>query len=155
MSGGLSGVGLETARWLAAKGAGRVVLFGRRDLTPGTEPAIAEMRAAGAEVWTERLDVADRAGLAALLARVRASGFPLRGVIHSAGTLDNAALGSQDKSRFDTVFRAKHDGAAALDALTRIDPIRSLSFIPRWPPCWAGGPDQLRGGQRLHGCTSP
>jgi acyl carrier protein len=58
-----------------------------------------------------------------LLARIRASGFPLRGVIHAAGTLDNAALGSQNKSRFDAVFRAKHDGAAALDALTRIDPI--------------------------------
>ncbi len=123
VSGGLSGVGLETARWLAAKGAGRLVLFGRKGPTAGAEPAIAEMRAAGAEVWTERLDVADRAGLAALLARVRASGFPLRGVIHSAGTLDNAVLASLDKSRFDTVFRAKVEGAAALDALTRIDPI--------------------------------
>jgi acyl transferase domain-containing protein/acyl carrier protein len=123
VSGGLSGVGLETARWLATKGAGRLVLFGRRGLTREAEPALAEMRAAGAEVWAEQLDVADRAGLSALLSRVRASGFPLRGVIHSAGTLDNAALASQDKSRFETVFRAKHDGAAALDALTRIDPI--------------------------------
>ena len=99
------------------------MLFGRKGSTREAEPAVAEMRAAGAEVWVEQLDVADRAGLSALLSRVRASGFPLRGVIHSAGTLDNAALASQDKSRFDTVFRAKHDGAAALDALTRIDPI--------------------------------
>jgi NADPH:quinone reductase-like Zn-dependent oxidoreductase/acyl carrier protein len=123
VSGGLSGVGLETARWLAAKGAGRLVLFGRKGLTREAEPAVAEMRAAGAEVWAEQLDVADRAGLSALLSRVRASGFPLRGVIHSAGILDNAALASQDNRRFDTVFRAKHDGAAALDSLTRIDPI--------------------------------
>jgi acyl transferase domain-containing protein/acyl carrier protein len=123
VSGGLSGVGLETARWLASKGAGRLVLFGRRGLTPEAEPAVAELRAAGAEVWAERLDVGDRAELEALLIRIRASGFPLRGVIHSAGTLDNAALASHDKRRFDTVFRAKHDGAAALDALTRIDPI--------------------------------
>ena len=123
VSGGLSGVGLETARWLAIKGAGRLVLFGRKGLTREAEPAVTEMRAAGAEVWAEQLDVADRAGLSALLSRVRASGFPLRGVIHAAGTLDNATLASQDKSRFDTVFRAKHDGAAALHALTRIDPI--------------------------------
>ena len=123
VSGGLSGVGLETARWLAARGAGRLVLFGRKGLTAVAESAVAEMRAAGAEVWTEQLDVADRAGLSGLLARIRASGPPLRGIFHSAGTLDNAALASQDKSRFDTVFRAKHDGAAALDALTRIDPI--------------------------------
>jgi NADPH:quinone reductase-like Zn-dependent oxidoreductase/NAD(P)-dependent dehydrogenase (short-subunit alcohol dehydrogenase family)/acyl carrier protein len=123
VSGGLSGIGLETARWLATKGAGRLVLFGRRGLTRAAEPAVAEMRAAGVDVWAEQLDVADRAGLSALLSRIRASGFPLRGVIHSAGSLDNAALASQDKSRFDAVFRAKHDGTAVLDALTRIDPI--------------------------------
>jgi acyl transferase domain-containing protein/acyl carrier protein len=123
VSGGLSGIGLETARWLAANGAGRLVLCGRRGLTPEAEPAVAELRAAGSEVCVERLDVADRAQLGALLMRIRASGPPLRGVFHSAGTLDNAAVASQDKHRFDTVFRAKHDGAAALDVLTRVDPI--------------------------------
>jgi NADPH:quinone reductase-like Zn-dependent oxidoreductase/acyl carrier protein len=123
VSGGLGGVGLETARWLASKGAGRLVLFGRKGLPQEAEPAIAEMRAYGTDVWVEQLDVADRAGLSAVLSRIRASGLPLRGIIHSAGTLDNAALASQSKGRFDTVFRSKHDGAAALDALTRIDPI--------------------------------
>lgn len=123
VSGGLSGLGLETARWLASKGAGRLVLLGRKGLTSEAEPAVAEMRAIGAEVWAEQLDVADRAGLSALLSRIRASGFPLRGVIHSAGTLDNAALASQDKRRFESVFQAKHDGTAALHALTRVDPI--------------------------------
>lgn len=123
VTGGLSGLGLETARWLAAKGAGRLVLLGRSGLTHEAESVVAEMRSAGAEVWTEQLDVANRAGLRALLSRIRASGFPLRGVIHSAGTLDNATLASQDKRRFDTVFRAKRDGTAALHDLTRIDPI--------------------------------
>lgn len=123
VSGGLSGIGQETARWLAASGAGRLVLIGRRGLTPEAESAVAEMRAAGTEVCIERLDIGDRVELEASLIRIRASGFPLRGVIHSAGTLDNAAVASQDERRFDTVFRAKYHGASALDALTRIDPI--------------------------------
>ena len=123
VSGGLSGVGLESARWLASNGAGRLVLIGRRAPAPEAESAIAELRAAGTEVCVEQLDIGDRAQLEALLIRTRTSGFPLRGVIHSAGTLDNAAVASQDERRFDTVFRAKYDGAAALDALTRIDPI--------------------------------
>jgi acyl carrier protein len=62
------------------------------------------------------------------LERIRRSGFPLRGVFHCAGTLDNAPLASLDRGRFDKVFRAKLEGAAALDQLTRIDPIEIFVF---------------------------
>jgi NADPH:quinone reductase-like Zn-dependent oxidoreductase/SAM-dependent methyltransferase/NADP-dependent 3-hydroxy acid dehydrogenase YdfG/acyl carrier protein len=128
VSGGLKGIGLETARWLASNGAGRLVLFGRTGLTSEAESVVAELRQAGAEVWTEQLDVGDRTQLQALLERIRRSGFPLRGVFHCAGTLDNAPLASLDRGHFDRVFRAKHEGAAALDQLTRIDPIEIFVF---------------------------
>ena len=123
ISGGLSGIGLEAAQWLAAHGAGKLALFSRRGVTPEAETAIARMQAAGAEIVAEAIDVGDRDALAALLRRLRSEGPPLRGVIHSAGALANAALGNLDAARFETVFRARHDGAAALDDLTRIDPL--------------------------------
>lgn len=123
ISGGLGGIGLETAQWLAARGAGKLVLFGRRGVTPEAEPAIARMKAAGAEIVAEAIDVGDRDALAGLLRRLRSEGPPLRGIIHSAGALANAALGNLDAARFETAFRARHDGAAALDDLTRIDPL--------------------------------
>jgi NAD(P)-dependent dehydrogenase (short-subunit alcohol dehydrogenase family) len=123
VSGGLSGVGLEVARWLAKNGAGRLILFGRRGETPEASEAIGEMRRAGADVWIEALDGADRVALTSLLERIRSGGLPLRGVIHAAGLLDNAALANQNSARFMPVFRAKVETASALDELTRLDPL--------------------------------
>ncbi|MBI5722130.1 MAG: SDR family NAD(P)-dependent oxidoreductase [Burkholderiales bacterium] len=126
VSGGLSGLGLATAAWLAEQGAGRLALVGRRGPTREAEPVIAALRARGVEVIAEALDIADEGALAALLARLRASGPPLRGVWHSAGVLDDAALTQQDEGRFDKVFAPKVGGAALLDRLTRGDALEAF-----------------------------
>ncbi len=57
MTGGLDGLGLATARWLAERGARSLVLIGRRGLdTPGAREAVAEFEADGVQVlargWT-------------------------------------------------------------------------------------------------------
>ena len=123
VTGGLSGLGTEVARWLAGCGAGRIVLVGRRG--PGAQaPALLdELRRSGCEVVAEALDVSDEAALAALLARLRRDGWPLRGVIHGAGVLDDAALIQQDAARFERVFAPKVRGGYLLDRLTRGDPL--------------------------------
>lgn len=121
VTGGLSGLGLEVARWLAAQGAGRLVLVGRRGITPQAAPVIDALRRGGTEVLAEALDVSDTEGLRTLLARVRATGAPLRGVWHSAGVLDDAAVLQQDEGRYERVFAPKVRAGAALDALTRAD----------------------------------
>ncbi len=58
-----------------------------------------------------------------MLLRVRAEGPPLRGILHLAGILDNAALRQQDEDRFARVFAPKIRGAWLLDRLTRGDPL--------------------------------
>jgi acyl carrier protein len=58
-----------------------------------------------------------------LLERVRRAGPPLRGVVHSAGVLDDAALVHQDEARFARVFAPKVHGAWLMDRLTRSDPL--------------------------------
>ena len=121
VTGGLSGLGPVVARWLAERGAGRIVLVGRRGATPDTTPLLDSLRAHGCTVVAEALDVTDAAALGALLARLRAGGPPLRGVIHSAGVLDDALLAQQDDTRFARVFAPKVQGAALLDRLTRAD----------------------------------
>jgi acyl carrier protein len=62
-------------------------------------------------------DAADRAALAGLLARVPA-GAPLTGVVHAAGVLDDATIGSLTPARVDTVMRPKADAAWNLHELT-------------------------------------
>jgi acyl transferase domain-containing protein/NADPH:quinone reductase-like Zn-dependent oxidoreductase/SAM-dependent methyltransferase/acyl carrier protein len=121
ITGGLSGLGLCVARWLAQQGAGQLVLIGRRGITREAEPVLAELRASGVAVLAEAMDVSDERALGALLERVRNESPPLRGVLHSAGVLDNAGLLQQDEQRFQRVFAPKVVGASVLDRLTRSD----------------------------------
>ena len=99
------------------------MLIGRRGVTPEVAPAARRATRAGATVVAEAVDVSDAAALGALLARIRADGPPLRGVVHSAGVLDDAALLQQDAERFARVFAPKVQGGHLLDALTRSDPL--------------------------------
>jgi len=124
VTGGLEGFGFEAARWLVAKGAGAIALLGRRGLeTPGCEERVAGLRAAGVEVSVYRGDVADRASLAAVLEQVRATQPPLRGVVHAASIIADRLTADVDPVGVDAVLRPKLEGALALDALTRDDPI--------------------------------
>jgi NADPH:quinone reductase-like Zn-dependent oxidoreductase/SAM-dependent methyltransferase/acyl carrier protein len=123
VTGGLSGLGLVLARWLGERHAGRVVLVSRRGVTAEAAPVIASLRALGVEVVAEALDVSDESALTALVNRLRVGGPPLRGVIHSAGTLDDAGIPAQDAARFARVLAPKVTGGYLLDRLTRPDPL--------------------------------
>ncbi len=124
VTGGIDGFGYEAARWLVARGAGSIALLGRRGWeTPGCETRVAELEAAGAVVRVYRADVADRAGLAAILDQIRQSQPPLRGIVHAASTIVDRLTADIDPAGIDQILRPKLGGAAALDALTREDPI--------------------------------
>jgi acyl transferase domain-containing protein/protein-L-isoaspartate O-methyltransferase/acyl carrier protein len=123
VTGGLAGLGPVVARRLAEQGAGRLVLISRRGATPAMAPWLDEIRALGTQVVAEAVDVSDEAALQALLQRLRQDGPPLRGVVHSAGVLDDAGLLQQDAGRFSKVFAPKVQGGWLLDRLTRADPL--------------------------------
>jgi acyl transferase domain-containing protein/NADPH:quinone reductase-like Zn-dependent oxidoreductase/acyl carrier protein len=123
VSGGLSGLGLEVAQWLAERGAGRLALLGRRGVPAQAAARLAALRERGTAVVAEALDVTDEAALTALLERLRHDGPPLRGVIHSAGVLDNAGILQLDDDRLARVLAPKVRGGALLDALTDGDPL--------------------------------
>ena len=56
---------------------------------------IEQLRSTGTQVVAEAVDVTDEAALDDLLRRIRRDGPPLRGVVHCAGVLDDAALAQQ------------------------------------------------------------
>jgi acyl carrier protein len=72
----------------------------------------------GAGVQVAACDTADRAALAALLARVPGDS-PLTTVVHAAGVLDDGVTGSLTPARVDAVMRPKADAAWHLHELTR------------------------------------
>jgi NADPH:quinone reductase-like Zn-dependent oxidoreductase/acyl carrier protein len=123
VTGGLSGIGPVVARWLAERGAGRLVLIGRRGMTDEAAPVVAEIRESGVDVSVEAVDAADGDAMRAMLARVRAHGSPIRGIVHGAGVLDDAALLQQTPETIARVMAPKVRGGYLLDALTRGDPL--------------------------------
>lgn len=118
VTGGVSGFGLETARWLARAGAGQLVLLSRRGMeTPGAEDAIEAIQALGAQALVLGCDVTDRESLAGVL---RHEGlFPLKGIFHAAMVIDDALMANLDPERMSRVLDPKVKGAWNLHELTR------------------------------------
>lgn len=124
VSGGLSGFGLEAARFLAGQGARNLALLSRRGAAgAGAEAVLAEFAAMGVAARAFAVDVADRPLLAETLATVRREMGPIVGVLHAAMVLDDAPLAALDASRFAAVLAPKLAGALALDQATRDDPL--------------------------------
>ncbi len=124
ITGGRGGFGLATAEWLAAKGARHLVLIGRSAETkPESEAALGRLRAEGVTVREAALDVADGVALGALLDEVKREMPPLRGVVHCAAVIDDAAIANLSAERFLAVLRPKLLGAWHLDRLTRDLPL--------------------------------
>lgn len=118
--GGLGGFGAETAAWLVEKGARHIWLTSRSGrVTEPARAAIRRMEAMGAKVVTRACDAADEAAQKALIDEIEAGPARLRGVLHTAMTLDDALFANLDGERIRTVLRPKIAGAETLDRLTR------------------------------------
>jgi acyl transferase domain-containing protein/NADPH:quinone reductase-like Zn-dependent oxidoreductase/NADP-dependent 3-hydroxy acid dehydrogenase YdfG len=118
ITGGLGGLGLETARWMVREGAGQIVLMGRHLPDTRATGIINKLIRGGARIAIEKCDVSDEAELTASLDRISKSMLPLRGVIHAAGVLDDGMLEQQTWSRFAGVMAPKVQGAWNLHRLT-------------------------------------
>ena len=118
VTGGMGGIGCALAEWLAERGAGTVVLNGRRPPDAAAERAIEALRARGFNIEVEIADVTDAAALDAMLERMDETLPPLAGVIHSVGVLADAALGNQSWEGFETVLWPKMLGAWHLHRAT-------------------------------------
>ncbi len=110
ISGGLGGLGLLVAGFLIDQGAHHLVLLGRSAASASALTQIQAWEAKGVTVQTVQADVADADQIARLTAQIDTA-YPLRGVIHAAGALDDGILLQQTPARFDHVMAAKVDGA--------------------------------------------
>ncbi len=122
VTGGVSGFGLETARWLARNGAGQVVLLSRRGAaTPGADEAVATLQAMGAKAMVLACDVTDLAALADVLQHAEL--LPIKGVFHAAMVIDDALMANLDAERMARVLEPKIKGGWNLHELTRDLPL--------------------------------
>lgn len=119
VTGGMGGIGCLVADWLTERGAGTIVLNGRRGPDTAADENIQELRARGVNVCVEIADVADAAAVDSMLARIDASLPPLGGIIHSVGVLYDGVIENQTWGQFKRVMWPKMLGAWHLHQATR------------------------------------
>ncbi|MFG2050638.1 SDR family NAD(P)-dependent oxidoreductase [Micromonospora sp. NPDC048935] len=116
ITGGTGALGAVVARHLVRRhGVRRLLLVSRR----GADPlgVADELTQDGVTVRVVAADVTDRAEVDRVLGLV-GDEFPLTGVVHAAGVVDDATLLSLTAERLDGVLRAKVDGAWHLHRAT-------------------------------------
>ena len=119
VTGGTGGLGALSARHLVTNhGVRSLVLASRRGAAaPGASLLAAELGRLGARVRIVACDAGTRDGVAELLAAVPEQ-FPLTGVVHAAGVLDDGVIASLTPDRIDAVLAAKADAAWYLHEAT-------------------------------------
>ena len=124
VTGGLSGFGLESARWLAERGVDHLVLAGRRGTdTPGAKEIIETFAVQGVKVIAQACDITHAAAVDTLIERIGKTLPPLKGVLHAAAVFDDQLISSLDQSSIRNVMDAKLLGAWHLHQATLNTPL--------------------------------
>jgi myxalamid-type polyketide synthase MxaE and MxaD len=138
ITGGLGSLGLLFARWMAERGARRLILAGRSQLPdreqwttlPAEDPRkaqvdrIRDIEALGTTVELVSLDVADARALRDLLNQRQSGGLPqVRGVIHAAGSVQDQVMTRMSEAQLLSVLRPKILGSWALHECLKDEPL--------------------------------
>ncbi|WGS46999.1 SDR family NAD(P)-dependent oxidoreductase [Burkholderia sp. JSH-S8] len=134
ITGGSGSLALHCAAWLGTcVPDATVVLLARRDEaglagTPAGQ-RLAGLREAGLRVVYRRVDVCDAAALEACVAAIVSAHGPLRGVLHCAGTVDDAFLIHKQEHSLRAVLAPKVAGTLNLDHATRGQPLAFFALF--------------------------
>jgi thioester reductase-like protein len=130
ITGGLGGVGLAFARYLAQTVRARLVLLGRNAERQAQEDpvrsVIKKLKDYGAEVLAVSADVADAAAMSSAVSQTLQNFGELHGVVHAAGLSTASSFAPlQQIDRFECArqFQAKVAGTLALDKALANQPL--------------------------------
>ena len=110
ITGGLSGLGLATATWMASQGAGHLVLIGRSQPSEEVIQKLDKIRDNGTQILVGQVDVSSMPQVHSLFERIKNEMPALSGIIHAAGLLDDDSLLNLDIDRLHNVMAPKVDG---------------------------------------------
>jgi len=119
ITGGLSGLGLAVADWMVAKGARHLLLLSRSADEQQAAEQIAALRDAGATVEVAQADVTVTTHVESVLEAIAQSDWPLAGIVHGAGVLDDSSISQLDVEKLQRVMVPKVRGAWNLHCLTQ------------------------------------
>ncbi len=138
ITGGLGGIGLTLAEFLADRVKAKLILVGRTALPPREKwsdwldlhdendevsvriESIQAIEKAGGEVLVITADVTDRERMREVISLAQSRFGPLNGVIHSAAAIDyGGVIQRRTKEATDEILAAKVKGTLVLDELLR------------------------------------
>ncbi|MEH2211072.1 beta-ketoacyl synthase N-terminal-like domain-containing protein [Nostoc sp.] len=138
ITGGLGELGLLVAQWMVEQGARRIVLLGRTQIPDRTTwnqvekgsrlakqiAAIQKLESQGAKVYLASVDVASENQLNSFMEAFHHSGWPsIRGVVHTAGVVQDRTLLQLDTDSLMEVLRPKVVGGWLLHRLLENTPL--------------------------------
>ncbi|WP_042973180.1 type I polyketide synthase [Burkholderia sp. AU4i] len=141
--GGTGGLGFASARWMVERGARRLTLASRSgELAGAAREEVERWRATlGVTVDVVSCDVTDAAAVDAMIAAIVRRGSPLKGVLHSAMSIDDGLVRNLDDARMAAVLAPKVAGAWNLHRATRALPL-DLFVVYSSATTYLGNPGQ-------------
>jgi amino acid adenylation domain-containing protein len=143
VTGGLGGIGLVLAQFLAKTVNARLILTGRTALPPRREwdewlnanaknkdngicskiQKVRQLEASGAEVLVFSADVSNRQQMQEVITHAEEKFGKMNGIIHSAGVPDGGLIQLRTREMSEQVFTPKIEGTLVLDALLKDTPL--------------------------------
>ncbi len=153
ITGGLGGLGLKVAHWMATQGAKHLVLMGRRGLPARDQwhtllqnspersraEAIQEIEAIGTQVTIAAANVSNRTDMESLFAEFGQTLPPLRGLVHAAAALSDRPIAEMDMELFAAMLQPKVTGTQLLDELTRDIDLDFFVLFSSTTALWGAG----------------
>ncbi|WP_025721538.1 SDR family NAD(P)-dependent oxidoreductase [Paenibacillus sp. 1-18] len=123
ITGGLGGIGLIIARYLAASRACSLVLVGRSELTPEKTIELEELRKIAIDVLYMKADISNYSETVRLFEFFKKRFGQIHGIVHAAGVTNDSLLTNKTGKGLKAVLAAKVDGIIHLDRLSRREPL--------------------------------
>ncbi|XP_035268656.1 LOW QUALITY PROTEIN: highly reducing polyketide synthase PKS6-like [Anguilla anguilla] len=121
VTGGLSGLGFETVKFIAQRGGGCIAILSRRSSSHLQNEIFTLQNWYGVSVISIQCDVSlsEQVVKAVVAIEQKFPSCPIRGIFHSAVVLHDGLLETLNKSHYEKVFRPKINGALNLHHATK------------------------------------
>ena len=118
ITGGYGALGKQITRWLLKNGGKHIFWIGTRGDSSTMAKDIQALEEEGAVIKVLKADITDFKTIKEHFEVIQQSNFPLKGVFHIAGRLDDSILLKQDKVKFEKAMKPKIAGVWNLHLLT-------------------------------------
>jgi surfactin synthase thioesterase subunit/NAD(P)-dependent dehydrogenase (short-subunit alcohol dehydrogenase family)/acyl carrier protein len=119
VTGGLGMLGRSAAKWLIRKGAKHLVLTGRNASAEAAQEVFSAAEIKSSAIHVVAADISREGDVSRLMQKISNELPPLKGVVHSAGVLDDGILAQLDWDRFARLFAPRVYGSWLLHEYTK------------------------------------